>query len=210
MSAPSDSAARARQGVWALLGAACVWGLLPLYLRELRALPAPLVIAYRLVLCCVFVLLLLARRAELRLVLRALWERHTRARLLASALLISVNWLLYVWAVANGRVLEASLGYFINPLLNVLLGVVFLRERLRRMQWLAVLLAVQAPLSREPLGVAWFFRTDAILMGVALAWAAHAVVTVPSDASLGDPNDRHAGHLVPGHQRGHHLVGTLR
>jgi chloramphenicol-sensitive protein RarD len=139
--AESEGRARAQQGVWALLGAAAIWGLLPLYLRELRALPAPVVIAYRLVLCCVFVLSWLARRGELRLVLRALWERHTRSRLLASALLISVNWLLYVWAVAHGRVLEASLGYFINPLLNVLLGVVFLRERLRRMQWLAVFLA---------------------------------------------------------------------
>jgi len=132
---------RARHGVWALLACAGIWGLFPLYLRELRAVPPPLLIAYRLVLCCVLVVLWLWRSAELPLVLRALWQPHTRSRLLASAMLISVNWLLYVWSVANGRVLEASLGYFINPLLNVLLGVVFLRERLRRLQWAAVLAA---------------------------------------------------------------------
>ena len=139
--ADSGARRRAQQGVWALLGAACFWGVFPLYLRELREVPALLVIAYRLVLCCVFVLLWLWRRHELQLVWQALRMPHTRSRLLASACLISVNWLLYVWAVGHGRVLEASLGYFINPLLNVLLGVLFLRERLRRPQWIAVLLA---------------------------------------------------------------------
>lgn len=137
----ADSSTRARTGVWALLGCALFWGLFPLYLRELRALPALIVIAYRCVLCCVFVLLWLWKRGELGTVRQALLAPHTRSRLLASSVLISVNWLLYVWAVAHGRVLEASLGYFINPLLNVLLGVVFLRERLRPVQWAAVLLA---------------------------------------------------------------------
>ena len=133
--------------MWALLGAATFWGLFPLYLRELRQVPALLVIAYRCVLCCVFVVFWLWSRKELAQVRRALSDAHTRSRLFASAVLISVNWLLYVWAVANGRVLEASLGYFINPLINVLLGVVFLREHLRRPQWLAVLFAAVATLA---------------------------------------------------------------
>ena len=132
---------RAQEGAWALLGAATFWGLFPLYLRELRSVPALIVIAYRSVLCCVFVMLWLWKRQELQLVRQALSNTHTRSRLLASALLISVNWLLYVWAVAHGRVLEASLGYFINPLINVLLGVVFLREQLRSAQWVAVMFA---------------------------------------------------------------------
>ena len=81
-----------------------------------------------------------ARRARARCAPRS----RTRARgvrLAASAALISVNWLLYVWAVTNGHIVEASLGYFINPLLNVVLGVLVLKERLNRAQWMAVALA---------------------------------------------------------------------
>jgi chloramphenicol-sensitive protein RarD len=83
----------------------------------------------------------LALRGELPAVRRALADPGTRLRLVASAGLISVNWLVYVWAVTNGQVVEASLGYFINPLLNVVLGVLVLKERLNRAQWVAVTLA---------------------------------------------------------------------
>jgi len=87
------------------------------------------------------VFLWLAWRGELASVRRALADPGTRLRLVASAALISVNWLVYVWAVTNGQVVEASLGYFINPLLNVVLGVLVLKERLNRAQWIAVALA---------------------------------------------------------------------
>jgi chloramphenicol-sensitive protein RarD len=110
-------------------------------LHALQGLSAPLIIAYRLVLCCVFVMVWLRLRGELASVRAALIEPKTRLRLAASALLISSNWLMYVWAVGQGRVVETSLGYFITPLLNVVLGVVVLRERLRFMQWGAVGLA---------------------------------------------------------------------
>ena len=136
-----DDSGAARTGLWALIAAFTTWGLLPLYLRELRAVPAGQIMAYRLVLCCVVVLGVLALRGELGAVRVALRRSDTRLRLCASAVLISLNWLLYVWAIQNGRVIESSLGYFINPLVNVLLGVAVLRERLSRVQWGAVALA---------------------------------------------------------------------
>jgi len=125
----------------ALFGAYGIWGVLPLYFRALHGVAPPLIIAYRLVLSCALVLAWLAGRRELAAVRAAFRQRSVCSRLAASALLISINWLTYVWAVSAGRVVEASFGYFMSPLLNVLMGLVVLRERLRRLQWIAVGLA---------------------------------------------------------------------
>jgi chloramphenicol-sensitive protein RarD len=144
MDQPSTAVTRDRAtqlGLAALVGAFAIWGVLPLYLRLLRALPAPQIAAHRLVFCCVFVLGYLALRRDLAPVRAALIDRRIRTRLLVSGCLITINWVLFVWAATNDRLVESSLGYFINPLVNVLLGVLALGERLRRMQWLAVLLA---------------------------------------------------------------------
>jgi len=133
-----DANGRDRHGLPALLGAFTIWGLLPLYLRELQAVPPGQIMVQRLLWCCVFVLGWLQLRGELSEVRRALAQPATRWRLSASAVLISINWLTYVWAVSSGHVVESSLGYFINPLVNVALGVLVLRERLDRVQWAAV------------------------------------------------------------------------
>lgn len=173
----------ARRGVAALLGCAAIWGALPIYLHALRGLSAPLIIAYRLVLCCVFVIAWLRVRGELSFVRDALTDRSTRLRLTASALLISTNWLVYVWAVSQGRVVEASLGYFITPLLNVVLGVFVLHERLRRMQWTAVVFAA--------LGVLYLtLQTGAppyIALALALSFSAYGLLrkTVAVEALSG-------------------------
>jgi chloramphenicol-sensitive protein RarD len=127
-----------RRGYFALAGAFGIWGLLPLYLKPLHAVPPVQIMSHRLVWCSVFVAAWLGVRGELGAVRRALVEPHTRKRLAATAVFISTNWLVYVSAVATGHVVEASLGYFINPLVNVLLGVLVLRERLDRVQWTAV------------------------------------------------------------------------
>jgi chloramphenicol-sensitive protein RarD len=136
--AAEASAPERRRGLLALISAFSIWGFLPLYLRPLRAVPAIEVMCHRLVWCCLCVLCALAVRGELGQVRAALGDRTTRLRLCASASFISVNWLLYVWAVTHGHVVESSLGYFINPLVNVLLGVAVLGERLERVQWIAV------------------------------------------------------------------------
>ena len=131
-----------------LIGAAAytLWGFFPLYLRTLSEVSAWQITAHRVVWSCALLLTLSALRAlragtgVLR-ALRAVRGRQGLAIFLGMALLLGMNWLTFVWAVNSGRAVEASLGYFINPLVNVLLGMFFLGERLRRGQWLAVGLA---------------------------------------------------------------------
>jgi chloramphenicol-sensitive protein RarD len=146
MSATSRAATPA-SGLAATTGAFAIWGLFPLYLRELDAVPALQVVAHRVAWACVLVLGWMALRGELAGLRQAITRPGVAPRLAASAVLISINWLAYVWAVANDRVVETSLGYFINPLVNVVLGVMVLAERLNRAQWSAVAIAT--------LGVAW-------------------------------------------------------
>ena len=144
MTGPASAAphsSRHGSGLAAAIGAFAIWGLFPLYLKQLAVVPALQIMAHRVVWCCLLVFGWLAARGELGAVRAALADPGSRRRLTASALLISVNWLLYVWAVNNGHIVEASLGYFINPLVNVLLGVLVLGERLSRAQRIAVTLA---------------------------------------------------------------------
>jgi chloramphenicol-sensitive protein RarD len=127
-----------RRGFTAVTAAFLVWGLFPLYIKSLNAVPPLQVAAQRLVWGCLFALGCLALRSELHKVRTALGQPRVRRLLYASAAMISINWVFYVWGIANNRVLETSLGYFINPLVNVLLGVTVLSERLNRLQWVAV------------------------------------------------------------------------
>jgi chloramphenicol-sensitive protein RarD len=131
----------ARSGLTAAVSAFAIWGLFPLYLKPLSGVPTLQVMSHRIVWCCVLVFAWLALRGEIGSVRVALANAATRRRLAASAVFISVNWLIYVWAVANGHVVDASLGYFINPLFSVVLGVFVLGERLNRAQWAAIMLA---------------------------------------------------------------------
>lgn len=137
-----DAAARStRIGLMQATGAYLLWGLLPLYFMPLRGVDAGEVVANRVVwsLALLFGIVAVTRRsARLRL---ALTTFATIRLLAASAAMISINWLVYIWAVQHHHVLEASLGYFLNPLVNVVLGVVVLREKLTRPQLAAVILA---------------------------------------------------------------------
>jgi chloramphenicol-sensitive protein RarD len=117
------------------------WGLLPVYWKSLAGVPPVEVLAHRVFGTVVFSVLLLAalrRTPELGAALRS---RRERRALVASGALIALNWGVFIWAVGAGRILETALGYYLNPLINVLLGTVFLRERLRRAQGIAVALA---------------------------------------------------------------------
>jgi chloramphenicol-sensitive protein RarD len=133
-----SAAAQHRSGLLAAIGAFLFWGVFPLYLNLLAPVPALEILAHRIVWCCVFVLGWVAVRGELGAIRAALANPGSRLRLAGSGVLISINWLTYVWAINNGHVIDASLGYFINPLVSVLLGVVVLSERLNRAQWTAV------------------------------------------------------------------------
>lgn len=149
------------RGLACASGAFLIWGLLPLYLKLLQSVPALQVVSHRLAWGCVFAIGWLALRNELGQVKAALANPKVRWRLCLSAALISVNWVVYVWGVANDRVVETSLGYFINPLVNVLLGVVVLSERLNRAQWIAVAFAAA--------GVSYLTWTAGHLPWIALA-----------------------------------------
>lgn len=127
-------------GLWHGVGAYVLWGVLPVYWKLLAHVPSLQIVAHR-VLWSFAVLVVLLSTAGQWTQLRAMMSRRVVFFYVLAALLIATNWLVYIWAVVSGFLLEASLGYFITPLVNVLLGVAVLRERLRPFQWLAVALA---------------------------------------------------------------------
>jgi len=127
------------RGFWYGLGAYAIWGLFPIYWTLIEFVPADQIIAHRIVWS--FLLLMLVRRLPIARRERINLTRGVIGLYAAAAVLIAVNWFLYVWAVTHHFIVETSLGYFITPLVNVLLGVVFLRERLRTFQWVAIALA---------------------------------------------------------------------
>ena len=150
-------------GVWASLLAYGLWGLMPLYFRLMAPATAIEVVAHRIVWSLALLLLWLGVRGQLG----PLWRRldaRLLARLALAALLVSINWLTYVWAVTHGRTLDASLGYFLLPLFNVALGVLLLGERLTRGEWIGVMLAA--------LGVGYLALVSPRLPWVALVLAA--------------------------------------
>lgn len=134
-------AANLRRGYILGLTAYIIWGLFPLYFKAIASVPAVEIIVHRVLWSALFggLLLMVWKHPGWW---RELRDNPRRLAILAlSGTLIAANWLTYVWSVNNGRMVEASLGYYINPLINVLLGMLILGERLRRLQWLAVLLA---------------------------------------------------------------------
>jgi len=137
----SGNGERMNRGVAYALLAYGIWGFFPLYWKQVGMVPAEQQMAHRVVWSFLLMLVVVCLRRQGRGLLRALAEPHIRWIYLGSALLLGINWLTYLWAVNHDFIVEASLGYFINPLLNVVLGVVFLKERLRPWQWAAVGLA---------------------------------------------------------------------
>ncbi len=139
--AASKSAETEKSGLIPALGAYLIWGFLPLYLLLVRAVPAFEFVAWRIIWTLPICLLIVAVRRQGADIRAALADRRAIGWLALSASLIAVNWLVYVWAIQRGEVYAASLGYYINPLVNVLLGTLLLGERLTRPQWVAVAIA---------------------------------------------------------------------
>ncbi len=152
---------RTAAGVLYALGAFGLWGLSPLYWRLLARVPPVQILMHRIAWSAFFLLFLVrSRLPELR---RALAAPRVVTLLLATTALIGVNWYLYIWAIASHRVLDSSLGYYINPLVNVALGVVVLGERMRRLQGAAALLALA--------GVSWLVKVHGHLPWLSLTLA---------------------------------------
>ncbi len=126
------------------IAAFVTWGLVPVYWKLLRFVPAMEILAHRFVWTCLFMVLLLSWQRRWPDVLAILRSRRTALFCAASGFAIAINWFFFIWAVNAGHVLETSLGYFMTPLVNVLFGAVFLRERLSRAQIVSVLLATGA------------------------------------------------------------------
>lgn len=146
-----------RRGIWYAASAYTLWGIFPIYIKTLQSVPAVEILSHRVLWSLVFVAGLLALQR------RWAWLKDIAARpalllrFVATAAFVSANWGVYIWAINHDRVVDASLGYFINPLINVLLGALVLRETLRPVQWVSVAIAAT--------GVAWL-----TIQGGTLPW----------------------------------------
>ena len=134
-------AERARVGVASAVGAFLLWGVMPIYFRWIDEVPALEVVAHRVIWSLVFVVLVLLAAGHWRAFALAFRAKANVRAFLVSAVLITINWTLFIWAINAERVLDISMGYFINPLVSVLMGRVLLGEQLRPVQWIAVALA---------------------------------------------------------------------
>ena len=152
-----------RSGLWVAAGTFVLWGLMPLYWHLLKAVPSLQIVAHRIVWSAVLVVAWLVWKQGRGWLRAALASPRAAWMLGLSGLLIAFNWSLYIWAVNAGHVIETSLGYFINPLLNVVIGVLFLRERLTRWQLLSVGIAAA--------GVLWLTFNYGSFPWIALALA---------------------------------------
>lgn len=135
-----------RSAVIAGVVAFMTWGLVPIYWKLLKAIPASEILAHRFVWTTLFLIILLTWQERWTEVFRTIRSRRAALFCLASGLGIAMNWFVFIWAVNAGRVIETSLGYFMTPLVNVLFGAIFLRERLTRLQLCSVLLAASGVL----------------------------------------------------------------
>ena len=130
-----------KSGFIATLSAYVIWGLLPIYWKLLATVSSEEILAHRIVWSFIFLLLLLSLQKALPKFTGALKNPFTRRLFFLNGLIISMNWFIYIWAVNHNFIVEASLGYYINPIVSIVFGVFFFREKLSRIEWLAILLA---------------------------------------------------------------------
>ncbi len=176
-------AKQTRQGIFFALAAYFMWGIAPAYFKLIQQVPADEILTHRIIWSFFFMLALISLGRSWPKVRAACQNRKRLLLLAVTALLIGGNWLLFIWAVNNHHMLEASLGYFINPLVNVLLGMLFLGERFRHMQWVAVALAFTGVLVQL-----WQFGSLPIIgLGLAFSFAFYGLLRkkIAIDAQTG-------------------------
>ena len=140
-SAPQQAYPDAPRGFLYGVGAYGLWGFLPIYFKQLTAVPSVSIVAHRILWSVPFLLMLLLYGRKAGDLRAALSDRRTLAWLALTATLIGINWLLYIYAVTSGHILAGSLGYYLNPLANVLLGRFILNEQMSKLQWTALAIA---------------------------------------------------------------------
>ena len=169
---PDTASSETRKGVVAALSAYLLWGFLPILFRLMEAAGSMLIVAERTLWSLVLLAVILAFAGGFAEV-RAVLSDGRRMRVIAlSAILLVGNWLLYVWAVETGQVLEASFGYFINPLVNVAIGMILLGERQNRMQTIAIGIALVAILIQA----AGIGRIPFVALGLALSFGFYGFI----------------------------------
>jgi chloramphenicol-sensitive protein RarD len=151
------------KGIWYGIAAYAMWGFFPIYWKLLQSVPALQVIGHRIGWSFALLMAYIFITRQWNDFRRAAFDRKTVGIYTVAGVLLSINWLVYVWGVNAGFIVETSLGYFINPLLSVLFGVIFLREKLRPLQWLPVVIAA--------IGVAYLTVTYGRLPWIALSLA---------------------------------------
>lgn len=147
-------------GILYAASAFILWGIFPLYFHAIREVPPLEILGHRMLWSLAFLAIVLTVRQQWKWLPRVARQPRVLGAFIASALLLSSNWFVYIWSVNNGHVLDASLGYFINPLINVMLGMLVLKETLRRGQWIAIGVAA--------CGVAWLTWSAGELPWIAL------------------------------------------
>lgn len=130
-----------RTGLLCGLAAYTIWGFIPLYFRAISDVSPLVVLCHRIFWSVLFLVVVISVRRQWSFIWPVFWNRRSMILLSAGAVFIATNWLIFIYSVTSRQVLQSSLGYFINPLFSIFLGMIFLRERLRRWQWLAVIIA---------------------------------------------------------------------
>jgi chloramphenicol-sensitive protein RarD len=138
----NNETSTARQGILFAVGAYTMWGIAPIYFKAVSNVSAFEILSHRVIWSFFFLALLLHLGKNWHNVAKVFQSKTKLTYLVFSSALIGVNWLIFIWAVNSNHMLEASLGYYINPIINVILGMIFLGERLRKLQWLAVVFAI--------------------------------------------------------------------
>lgn len=154
--------------MWYAASAYAVWGLFPIYWKWLHAVAPAQLLSHRIIWSWVLLTLIIVMLRQVGEYRREVARPRVLRTYAIAAVLVSANWLTYVWAVNAGHVVQTSLGYFINPLISILLGVVFLRERLRPWQWVAICVAASGVvfLAIEGRQVPWIAITLAVTFGL--------------------------------------------
>jgi len=134
------------RGIHYAVEAYVLWGLLPIYWKAIQTLSAREILSHRVVWSLMVIVIMLSYRKDWKWLQNAITNPVTLITFLGTACILALNWLTYIWAINSGYIVETSLGYFINPLVNVFLGVIFLRERPRFWQWIAIMVAASGVL----------------------------------------------------------------
>lgn len=179
----TDDAARSRQGVFFAIAAYTMWGVAPVYFKWLESVPALEILSHRIIWSFILVLaliLILGRAGRLKPVLQ---NKKQMLRLALATCLLGGNWFLFIWAINNDHILDASLGYYINPLLNVAIGMAFFGERMRNMQLVAIALAVTGVLIQ----VISFGSVPWVALALACSFAIYGAIRkrLPIDSMTG-------------------------